>query len=177
MNRRDRFTVGLLAFFALIAVTLELYFLVFHRELPERASSQLFARLFAVYGAADRAYYDQVSPLALALEGINVFVMQPLCALLCYAIVRARPYRWPLQLGIGAYLGVSVVLYFTVGVVSGYATMTEHSGKAFALFYGANAPWLVGYGWLALDAGRVIARAFAGAPTEARTFALRPVHP
>jgi hypothetical protein len=46
-------------------------------------------------------------------------------------------------------------------VVSGYADMAEHSGKAFALFYGANAPWLVGYAWIAVDAARAIARGFA----------------
>src|ERR1700742_3545226 len=111
MNRRDRFTVGLLVSFVLIAATLELYFLVFHRELVARAPTQLFARLFSIYGVADRGYYDRVSPFALALEGINVFVMQPLCALIVYAIARGRAYRWPLQLAVGRYLSVSVVLY------------------------------------------------------------------
>jgi EXPERA (EXPanded EBP superfamily) len=168
VTRRDRFTIGLLGFFALVAVTLELYFLVFHRELVARTPTQLFARLFSIYGVADRGYYDHISPMALALEGINVFVMQPLCALVVYAIVRGRAYRWPLQLAVGAYLSMSVVVYFAVAVVSGYADMTEHSARAFALFYGANAPWLVGYGWLAVEAGRAIARAFVTTPERAR---------
>jgi hypothetical protein len=168
MSRRDRFSVGMLGFFGLIAATLELYFIVFHRDLPARADSHLFARLFAIYGVADRAYFDRVSPLALALEGINVFVMQPLCLLLVYAIVRRRAYRWPLQLGIGSYLGFSVVLYFLVAVVSGYEGMSERSGQAFALFYGANLPWLVGYGWLALDASVVISRTLAAEPARTR---------
>lgn len=169
MSRRDRITIGLIGFFALIAFTLELYFLVYHRELRARADTQLFARLFAIYGAADRAYFDPVSPLALALEGINVFVMQPLCLLLVYAIVKRRPYRWPLQLGVGAYLCLSVVLYFMVAIVSGYENMPVRSGTAFALFYGANLPWLVGYGWLALEAGRAIARTLGeAAPRDAR---------
>ncbi|MGZ3425738.1 MAG: hypothetical protein ACXVCV_03770, partial [Polyangia bacterium] len=99
MSRRDRFSVALLGFFGLIAVTLELYFIVFHRDLAARADSQLIARLFSIYGVADRGYFDRVSSLALALEGINVFVMQPLCLWLIYAIVRGRAYRWPLQLG------------------------------------------------------------------------------
>ena len=168
MPRRDRITVGLLGFFTLIAVTLELYFIACHRDLPARMQTQLFARLFAIYGTADRAYFDPVSPLALALEIINVFALQPLCLLLIYAIVRRRPYRWPLQLGIGAYLGMSVVLYFLVGIVSGYDGMAERSGKTFALFYGANLPWLVGYGWLALEAGLTIARKFHAVPVETR---------
>jgi hypothetical protein len=158
MSRRDRFTIALLGFFFFIGATLELYFILFHRELVERADSQLFARLFAIYGVADRGYFDPVSSLALALEGINVFVMQPLCLLLIYAIVRRRAYRWPLQLGIGSYLAVSVVLYYLVAVISGYEGMTERSGRTFALFYGANLPWLIGYAWLGLDAGVVITR-------------------
>lgn len=175
MSRRDRVTIGLFVFFGLVAVTVELYFLVHHRELVALASTQWLAHLFSIYGIADRGYYDAVSPLALALEGINVFVMQPLCALVVYAIVRGRGWRWPLQLAVGSYLSVSVVLYFAVAVVSGYADMAQHSGAAFALFYGANAPWLVGYGWLALDAGRVIARAFATEPAPTRERASRPV--
>jgi len=181
MTRRDRVTIGLFLFFAAVACTLELYFLVHHRELVARAPTQLFAWLFSIYGVADRGYYDAVSPLALALEGINVFVMQPLCALVVYGIVRDRAWRWPLQLAVGSYLSVSVLLYFAVAVVSGYADMAEHSGKAFALFYGANAPWLVGYAWIAIDAARTIARGFAVAEEESRPdggrepVALRPM--
>ncbi|MGZ3439410.1 MAG: EXPERA domain-containing protein [Polyangia bacterium] len=168
MSRRDRFSVALLGFFGLIAVTLELYFLVCHRDLAARADSQLFARLFSIYGVADRGYFAPVSSLAVALEGINVFVMQPLCLLLIYAIVRGRAYRWPLQLGIGSYLAFSVVLYFLVAIISGYEEMTERSVRAFALFYGANLPWLVGYAWLALDAAVAIWRTLATAPAPAR---------
>ncbi|HEX6837534.1 MAG TPA: emopamil-binding family protein [Polyangia bacterium] len=174
MARRDRFTIGLLTFFALVAVTIELYFLAHHRDLVARAPTQLLAHLFSIYGLADRGYYDAVSPLALALEGINVFVMQPLCALVIYGIVRGRAWRWPLQLAVASYLAVSVVLYFTVAVVSGYVDMAEHSAKTFALLYGANAPWLVGYGWLAVDAGLTIARALAPAGSPTRKMMLRP---
>lgn len=177
MSRRDRTTVALFALFALVAVTLELYFVVHHRDLAARAPTQLFARLFAIYGVADRGYYDPVSPLALALETINVFVMQPLCALVVYAIVRRRAWRWPLQVAVGSYLSLSVVLYFTVAAVSGYADMAEHSATAFALFFGGNAPWLVGYGWIAVDAGRKIARApglRASEPLTSAPWALSP---
>ena len=168
MSRRDRIAVGILVFFLVIAATLELYFILCHHDLPARANTQLFARLFAIYGIADRGYFDPVSPLALTLEGINVFLMQPLCVLLIYAIARRRPYRWPLQLGIGAYLGLSVVLYFLAAIVSHYDSMPERSGAAFALFYGANLPWLLGYGWLAYDAGVTIARGFARSADHSR---------
>ncbi|MCU1280652.1 MAG: hypothetical protein JWM53_4198 [bacterium] len=157
----------MLGFFVAVAGTLELYFLVHHSDLPARADSQLFARAFRLYAMADRAYFDPVSPLALALEGVNVLLMQPLCILLAYAIVRQRPYRWPLQLAIGSYLALSVVLYFLVNVLSGYDTMKDHSPAAFALFYGANLPWLVAYGWLAADALVAITRTTRAAPQPA----------
>ncbi len=164
MTRRDRVTIGLLAFFLLAAATIELYFLVFHADLPARTQTQLFARGFRLYSIADRGFYDPVSPLALAFEGLNVFLMQPLCALLIYAIARDRSYRWPLQLGIGAYLAISVVLYYAIGIIGGYDAMPVRTTNAYLLFYGANLPWMLTYGWLAIDAGAVIARAFADAP-------------
>lgn len=153
--------MGLLGFFFAVAWTVELYFLVWHRELPARAPTELLARGFRLYGLADRGFYDRVTPLVLTLEGLNVFVMQPLCALLAYAIVRGRRYRWPLQLAIGSYLSLSVVIYFVVDAVAGHVNMREQSVAAYALLYGANLPWLVGYGWLAVDAGVTIARALA----------------
>lgn len=159
MSRRDRFRVALLAFFLIIGWTLELYFLVHHADLPARARTQLFARGFRLYGLADRGFYDRVTPFVLALEGLNVFVMQPLCALLIYAIARRRAFRWPLQLAIGSYLSLSVLIYYLVGQLSGYEMMREPSAAAFALYYGANLPWLVGYGWLAVDAGLAITHA------------------
>src|SRR6185369_12322690 len=96
MSRRDRFTLGLITAFIAIGWTLELYFLVHHDDLPVRARSELIARGFRLYGLADRSFYDRVTPLVLALEGVNVLVVQPLCALLAYAIVRRRAYRWAL---------------------------------------------------------------------------------
>lgn len=164
MSRRDRVTIGILAFFLLLGGTIELYFLVFHADLPARARTELFARGMRFYAAADRSFYDPVTPLALTLEGVNVFFMQPLCVLLIYAIARGRRYRWPLQLGISAYLAVSVLFYYTVSILSGYAGMAEHTTGAYLLLYGANLPWLVAYGWLGYDAGRVIVRQFAAAP-------------
>ena len=172
MTRRDRVTIGLLAFFLLAAATIELYFLVFHADLPARTHTQLFALGLRLYSIADRGFYDPVSPLALAFEGLNVLFMQPLCALLIYAIARRRSYRWPLQLGIGAYLAISVLLYYAVGVISGYDAMPERTTNAYLLFYGANLPWMLTYGWLAFDAGAVIARAFASAPALAAQSSL-----
>lgn len=148
-----------------MASTLELYFLVAHDRLAAAAAHNPFAWLLAIYGPADRAYFDAPSPLALALEGFNVAVTQPLGALLAYAIVRRRPWRWPLQLGVGAYVTYSVLLYFLVAHVSGLAGMRDRRVATFAIFYGANLPWLAGYAWLAWDAARaIVARMRRSAP-------------
>jgi hypothetical protein len=173
MTGRDRFTLVLLGFFFAVACTLEAYFLYAHAHLA--GSGHPFAKLFAIYGPSDRAYYDQVSPLALALEGLNVLVTQPLGVWLAYAIVRRRPYRWALQLAVGAYLSYSVVLYFLVAQVSGFATMTERTPRTFALFYGANLPWLVGYGWMAWEAARQVTARFRSAPAVVERDGIAPV--
>lgn len=154
----------MLTFFIMLGFSVELYFVLFHDQMPVRARTELLARGFAWFGTADNTFYDHVTPLAVSFEALNIFAMQPLCAALLYAIVRRRPYRWPLQLGVSAYLSVSVVLYYLVNHLSGYAGMPRHTAGAFALLYGANFPWLAVYGWLAWDAGRVIAARFASAP-------------
>ncbi len=167
MSARDRITVALLGLFVLIAVTVELYFVLAHGQLPARAHANPFARMFQIYGAADRAYFDEVSPLALGLEGINVFVTQPLNLWLAWAIWRRRPYRWALQLAVGAYLTYSVVLYFVVAHLSGVPT----SPRALLLLYGANGPWLAGYAWLTWQA----ARALLSAPAIVQRDRVAPV--
>lgn len=151
LGPRDRATLVLLGFYLLVAFTFEVYWLVNARALPERAPTDLWARLFSIYGDCDRAYYDRVTPLALCLEGINVLFTQALNALLIFGIVKARPWRHPLQLAVSAYLSYSVVLYFLEAHVSGYANMRYRSAYTYALFYGVNAPWLLGHLWMAWD--------------------------
>jgi EXPERA (EXPanded EBP superfamily) len=161
MDRRDKVTLALLGFFFVVATTIELYFVVAHRTLPEAASAgNTLAYLLSIYGPSDQAYFARPSAFALSLEGLNVFVTQPLGLVLAYAIVKQRPWRWPLQLAVGAYLAYSVVLYFLVAHVSHFASMSEKSPRTFIIFYAANAPWLLGYAWMALDAAREIAARF-----------------
>ena len=157
MARRDKVTLALLGFFFVIGFTIELYFIVAHRGLVAAASAhQPLAWLLSLYGPSDRDYFAAPSSLALTLEGLNVFVTQPLGLVLAWGIVRRRPWRWPLQLTVGAYLAYSVVLYFVNAQVSGFASMEERSFRTFAVFYAANLPWLIGYAWLAWDAAREI---------------------
>ena len=165
MSRRDKATLGLLGFFFVIASTIELYFLVAHKGLVAAATHNPLAWLLSLYGPSDSAYFDAPSPLALSFEGLQVAVTQPLGAALAYAVVRRRAWRWPLQLAVGAYVSYSVVLYFLVAHVSGLAGMRDRSVASFAIFYGANLPWLAGYGWLAVDAAReILARLPRSAP-------------
>ncbi len=149
MSRSDRVTLGLLTFFLCIAFSLELYWLVLRDELVTRAPHELFARLFQIYGDADRAYYDRISALAIGLEGINVYFTQLLNVWLIYAIVAHKHYRHSLQLLVSSYLTYSVVLYFYCAHVTGYPDMKYQSLYTYFLFYATNGPWVLGYGWMA----------------------------
>jgi len=167
MSRSDRLILGLLCFFILIAFSLELYWLIYRDELVARAPTELFARLFQIYGDADRAYYDRISPLAIGLEGINVYFTQLLNVLLMYAIVARRHWRHTLQLLLGSYLAYSVILYFYAAHVVDYPDMRYQSAYTFFLFYATNLPWLLGYGYMALDSIRAIHRHTAAAADDA----------
>jgi ABC-type Co2+ transport system permease subunit len=157
MSRRDVATLGLLGFFFAVAMSIELYYLVAHDRLVAAAAAHHpLALLLALYAPADRAYLEAPSPLTLALEGINVVVTQPLGGLLAFAIVRRRWWRWPLQLAIGAYVAYSVVLYFTVGALSAFAGMSQRSVGTFAMYFGANLPWLAGAAWMSWEAARAL---------------------
>jgi hypothetical protein len=167
MTRRDKATLAILGFFFAIAVTIELYFVVAHRHLvADAAARHPLAQLLAIYGPADRGYFAAPSPLALALEGLNVFVTQPLGVVLAYGIVTGRAWRWPLQLAVGSYLAYSVVLYFLVAAVSNFGDMSGRTPGLFALYFGANLPWLVGAGWMAWSAAHEIDRRLAPAIVE-----------
>ena len=156
MSRSDRITLGLLTFFLCIAFSLELYWLVCRDELVIRAPQELFARLFQIYGDADRAYYDRVSALAIGLEGINVYFTQLLNVWLMVAIVARKHYRHLLQLVLGSYLTYSVILYFWAAHVTGYPDMRYQSAYTFFLFYAPNLPWLLGYAYMAWDSIRAL---------------------
>jgi EXPERA (EXPanded EBP superfamily) len=134
------------------------------------------AWLLSLYGPSDQAYFESPSPVALGFEGFNVVVTTPLSVLLAYGVVRRRAWRWPLQLGISAYVVYSVVLYFLIAQISGFAGMPVHTARAFAIFYGANLPWLVGYAWLGWEAAREIGlRLLHSAPTIVKRDRVAPV--
>lgn len=156
---RDRGIVTLLVFFLLIAFSMELYWIVHADALPARSAQDWIAYLYSIYGEADRAYYDSVTPFTLGLETINVFVTQILNLWLIWAILRNSAYRYALQLAVGSYLTYSVVLYFWVFHLAGYADMSSRTPYTFFVLIAPNLPWLLGYFYLAWDAFRAIVAA------------------
>jgi hypothetical protein len=158
MSRRDRAAVGLLLFFIVCALTIELYWLLHHDQLPQR--DDFLARAFAFYGRGDRGYYNRVSPFEIGLESFNVLFTQALHACVLAGILRRKVWRTLLQLVVGSYVCYSTALYLVANHVSGYAEMPHHNLASFLIFYLPNLPWLLGSGWLAWDAGERIATAF-----------------
>ena len=165
LDLADRVALALLAFFIAIGLTVELYWILFNDQLVARADHELFAWLFKIYGDADRGYYDRISPTAVGLEQINVFVSQLANLWLMWAIIQRTYYRHVLQLALGSYLTYSVVLYFWAAHACGYPDMRYHSAYTYFLFYAPNLPWLLGYAFLAVHAARaLLARLRAGDP-------------
>ena len=155
---KDRVIIGLLVFYLFFAFTWELYFLYWHDQLPARTARDFLGFTWAWYGEADRTYYDPVSPFTLSLEGIQVFFTVWLEVWLIGAILKRKSYRHPLQLTISAYVAYSVILYFTVNHVSGYAGMKEKDLAHFALFFSPNLPWLIGHAYMTYDSITAINR-------------------
>jgi hypothetical protein len=148
LSRDDRLTLCLLGFFVVIAGSVELYYLLDLHSIAHNTDP--LAEGLRFYGRSDRVYAGHGdTSLAVALEGINVFVTQPLNVILAWAIIRRKAYRHPLQLTVSAYVTYSVVLYLTVQSVSGYRYMQHKSVLAYLVLYVANLPWLAGYGYLA----------------------------
>jgi hypothetical protein len=147
-----------------VAGTLELWWLAHDSaQLVAMRHTNLLARAFDCYGACDTAYFESRTPFAFSLELLNVGFTQILNVAIIWAILRRAPWRYPLQLAVGAYVSYSVVLYFMVAHVSGYELMRVRSPASFALLYGVNAPWLLGHLYLAWDAASAIRRRFAAA--------------
>lgn len=160
LSRHDRAIVGLLALFIVFAFTVELYWIVFHDELAARAQSDLLARIFAIYNAGDQAYFRHVSPFALGLETLNVFVTQPANLWLIVAIITRRPYRHALQLAVSSYVVYSVVLYFWTAYLSDYENMPVKDFYGFFIFVVPNLPWLCANLYLAANSIAAITRRF-----------------
>ena len=162
----DRVAIGLLGFFVVMAFTIELYFILHYRDIREQTG--FFASCYRIYGAGDTAYYgrgDLYVPLA--LETINVFFTQGLNALLIWGIVKRRAWRHPLQLVVSSYLAYSVLLYFWIQHVSGYAQMPEHNGWGYFIFYVPNLPWLLAHLWMGWVSFAAIAKRFRHSTSRA----------
>ncbi len=166
----DKVILGLLSFFTMFNLTVDFYWLLYSRELAARANTDWLAYLYSLYAPADRAYFDQVTPFSRGLEGINVFFTTILNVLLMRAILKRKSYRHGLQMALGSYLSYSVVLYYVVAHLSGYAGMPEKNLPAFLLFYGTCLPWLLGHLYMVYDSWFAIHRGFltAGAGDRSR---------
>lgn len=158
---KDKWTIGLLVFFAVIAWTLEAYWVINNDSMEAR--HDLFARALAIYWPADRTYrvagHDVAKSFTLALESINTFVTQAVQLWLIWAIVRRKHYRHVLQLVVATYTFYGTVLYYYVAHLSGYAVFEYRGVGPFALFYGVNAPWLLAYAWLMYESMRALSAA------------------
>lgn len=149
---KDRTIIFMLFFFLTIALTLELYWVWYADQLVARAKTDWIAFLFSLYGVADGAYYDAVTPFSLGLETFNVFVTQIFNIALIRAIWYRKAYRYALQLAVSSYMTYSVILYFWVIHLSGYADMTGRSLYTAFMLVAPNLPWLLGYLYLGMDA-------------------------
>jgi hypothetical protein len=157
---KDRVTVCLIVFFTAVALTLELYWLLHNQEMESRAD--LFARIIALYWPVDYTWriagYPVAKAFVLSFESVNVLVTPILSAILLWAIVKHRRYRYPLQLLIATYTTYGTYLYFSTAHISGYAIFAEKTFGNYLLFYLANLPWFAGYSWMAWEAFRAIVR-------------------
>jgi hypothetical protein len=167
LSTRDKVTLVIIAFYVVIAVTFEGYWLVFNQVMEQR--HDVFAKALSVYWPVDYTYRVSGYPIekcfTMSVESLNVLVWQPLSLLLAYAIVKRRVWRYPLQLLVSIPPFYGTVLYYYVAHLSGYAVFAHKDAGAYALFYLINAPWFVGYVFLVYDATRETLRRLARAPS------------
>ncbi len=160
LSTSDKIVIGLVLIFTLVAVTLELYWLIFNQVMESR--TDILGRAWAIYWPADYTYrvngYPIEKAFTLSLEGVNTLLTPFPSALLIWAILKRRPYRYPLQLLIGTYTAYGTFLYFSVAHISGYAVVSDRSAATYLMFYLLNLPWLAGYTWMAYDAFIAIVR-------------------
>jgi hypothetical protein len=158
LTPRDRLIIFLILFFAAIAFTLEAYWLIFNQVMENR--SDIVARILALYWPADDSFripgYPTAKSFTLALEGVNTLVTPLLSFALIRAIIKRKPYRYPLQLAIATYTFYGTFLYYLVAHISGYAAFAYQGAYPYLLFYLSNLPWFAAYGWMGWDAYREI---------------------
>jgi hypothetical protein len=160
LSAKDRMVIVLLLVFTAIALTLELYWIIFNQEMESR--TDLLARAIAVFWPADRTFripgYPVEKAFTLALEMGNTLITPWLAAVLIYSIVYRKPYRYPLQLVVAAYTSYGTILYFVVAHISGYVIFQQKSVGTYLLFYLVNMPWLIAYSWMGWDAYQALVR-------------------
>jgi hypothetical protein len=167
LEQKDWAIIGMLGFFIVVALSVELYWVVFYNEMVSRAHTEWLAKVVRVYGDADNSYYNVPTAAAYprGLESFNIFFTQPLNAWLIWAILARKRYRHALQLILGAYVTYSVLLYFWTAYFSGFERMVSpRSALTYLLFFGANLPWLFGYFYMAYDSVRAFNRQFRSDP-------------
>ena len=160
LSRKDRTIIGLLVFFTVFNVTLDLWFVWHAHGLEALVGRHWLADLWAIYAPIDRFWI--VGAWSLAQERLNVYVTTLVNVWLIAAIVRRAPYRHALQLTLGSYLSYSVVLYYFAAHTGGYPGMQHHTALNLALFYGITLPWLLAHFYLAWDSFVAITGRFAG---------------
>lgn len=161
MTRRDKGALWISAFFVLVSMTIELYWLRHAFDLPMQKG--WLEQVFRFYGTGDRGYYDQVSWFEVGLESFHLCFTVPAYIWLAFAIVNQFAYRWPLQLCLGAYVAYSVALYLTAKYAAGFGQTPVHDIRSFLILILPNLPWLLGSLWLAVDAGSEIRKAVRAA--------------
>jgi emopamil binding protein len=161
---KDKVVIALVVLYSSVALTLELYWIIFNQVMEFR--TDLVARVLQFYWPADHSWripgFPAEKAFVLSLELVNVFLTPILSAMLIWAIVKRRSYRYPLQLLISTYTAYGTALYYAVTHISDYAIFEYKGVYTYALFYFANMPWLVGYAWLAWDAYRCLSQASKG---------------
>ena len=97
LDARDKIVICLVIFFNAIALTFELYWLIFNQAMENR--SDLLARAIALYWLADSTYrvpgFSAAKSFTLALEGVNTFITPCLSFVPIWAILKGRPLSCP----------------------------------------------------------------------------------
>jgi phenylpropionate dioxygenase-like ring-hydroxylating dioxygenase large terminal subunit len=151
----DWIVVFLVVFFIAFNATVDRYWIEHAHQLPALADSDLFARMFQLYAAADHGYFDKVTQAELALETINSTITQAFNIWLLIALLARWPVRIPLQMAIGAWVSYSVLFNWWCAAIAGFPGMDDKTPANFFTFFAANLPWLAGHLYIAGNAIRI----------------------
>ena len=112
---KDKAIIGLILLFTSVALTLELYWLIFNQVMESR--TDLLAKILALYWPVDYTWripgYPIEKAFTLSFESVNVLVTPWLSLGLIWAILKRRAYRYALQLVIATYTFYGTYLYYS----------------------------------------------------------------